>query len=195
MVPTLALALVPEGAVIKTNDDIVDRIVQHEGGFSDNRADRGGPTNFGITLRTLSVWLGRIASVDEVRNLTVGKARDIYFSNYIESPHFDAIEYVGLRYLLVDSGVLHGTANATRFLQRALRVKDDGRLGPITMTAANARRGDKLAILVHGERLRFIGRLITNDLTDADKDGIPDNTEFASGWLSRFADVIEEAAA
>lgn len=34
-------------------------VLKHEGGWSDDPADPGGATNLGVTIGTLSLWLGR----------------------------------------------------------------------------------------------------------------------------------------
>lgn len=54
----------------------------YEGGYIDHPKDPGGATNLGITIKTLSSWLGRPASKAEVKALTVDKAAPIYRKNY-----------------------------------------------------------------------------------------------------------------
>jgi lysozyme family protein len=72
-----------------TDDAILDAILAHEGGFVNHPHDPGRATNWGITQATLSEWIGRPASEHDVRNLTVGLARDIYRARYIRP--FDAM--------------------------------------------------------------------------------------------------------
>jgi hypothetical protein len=58
-------------------------------------------------------------------------------------------------------------------------------------------RGAQLEVRALSERLRLYGRLISGSLTDADRDGVPDNAEHAAGWISRAAgllDWVQEAA-
>lgn len=178
-----------------TDETIIDDILVREGGgkFTDRADDRGGPTRWGITAETLgkSRGLGRDATPAEVSTLSEAEARDIYRLHYITMP-FGKITHPQLRAVLADCCVLHGEGNAVRMLQRVLKVKDDGKLGPVTLAAALAADGLSLARRVGHDRIRFLGRHITGDLTDADKDGIPDATENASGWLNRTADQLDQ---
>ena len=64
---------------IKGNaNKVFDFIMSKEGGFTNHPADKGGPTNMGVTQKTLSSYLGRDASVDDVKNLDRGTAKDIF---------------------------------------------------------------------------------------------------------------------
>lgn len=54
----------------------------YEGGYVDHPKDPGGATNLGVTIGTLSSWLGRPATKAEVKALTVEKAAPIYRKNY-----------------------------------------------------------------------------------------------------------------
>lgn len=54
----------------------------HEGGYVEHPRDPGGATNLGITVKTLSGWLGRPATKGEVKALTVDKVAPIYRRNY-----------------------------------------------------------------------------------------------------------------
>ena len=61
-----------------SNTDRVIRLVfGHEGGYSNHPEDPGGPTKFGITAKTLGSYrrLGRDATPEEVRGLTLAEAR------------------------------------------------------------------------------------------------------------------------
>ena len=71
--------------------DIIGEIIKREGGFVDHPSDRGGPTKFGITLRTLRAWRGQPVTREDVRTLTKAEARQIYAERYIQSPKIDQI--------------------------------------------------------------------------------------------------------
>jgi len=165
-------------------DTILDEIIRREGGYVNHPSDRGGPTNFGITAHTLGAWrkLSRPATAAEVHALTKDEARAIYRQQYITGPGFDAVTHPGLLHLLVDSGVHSGPKRAVQWLQVALGVTADGIIGPKTRAALAATDQAVLYSKVLGQRLRHLGRLITND---------PKQSAFAAGWMNRIAEFVE----
>jgi lysozyme family protein len=177
-----------------TDEQILDDVLAREGSYTNRADDPGGPTNYGITQQRLSEWRGRPVTAEDVRELSELEARAIYRHCYIQAPGLGRVIDDQLRALLVDCSVLHGPRNAVRFLQRALKVADDGILGDVTMGAFWRLDKRRLLWLVFAERVMFLGRCISDNLTDADRDGIPDNTEFAKGWLARVGAMMKEAA-
>jgi len=169
---------------------ILDTVLENEKGWVDRADDAGGPTNRGITFDTFKSVYGPDATLDGLKSLTEGAARAIYRRVYVERPGFLLIEDPALRALLVDSGVLHSPRNAIRMLQRAVRVDDDGVLGPKTLAALAGFKPLHVVALVNAERIMFLGRHVTGDLTDRDKDGVPDATEMAAGWFNRAARFV-----
>lgn len=161
-------------------DDIIGEILKREGWFVDHPADRGGPTKYGITIGTLANWREAPVTVDDVKALGELEARAIYHARYIVQPHFDLLPEP-LRFVVVDWGVLSGPAVATRGLQRALGLDDDGILGPKTLEATRSLAGVRAAMLVCAEQAKQIGRLVSNDRSQA---------AFVSGWLNRLADKM-----
>lgn len=168
-------------------DAVLDEILRREGGYVNHPADRGGPTRFGITAATLGEWraLGRAATREEVAALTEAEARAIYRERYISAPGFASITQPALLVLLVDAGVHSGSRRAVLWLQTALGVAADGVLGPKTRAALAAADQDALYGKVLGQRLRYLGRLITND---------PAQAAFAAGWMNRLAEFVEGRA-
>ena len=165
-----------------TNDTILDAVIAREGGYVNNPADAGGPTNFGITLATLAAYRGRPATADDVRALTEAEAREIYRVRYIDGPGYGAIADDDLRALVVDCAVNHGSGRATRWLQAAAGVSPDGILGPATRAAVGVSNARELRARVTAARARAYGHLITRD---------PAQSVFAAGWLDRLAEFIE----
>lgn len=162
---------------------IIDDIIRREGGFVNHPADRGGPTKFGITQDTLTLWRKRLATVDDVRNLAEDEARSIYLKNYITAPHFDQINDPALQALVVDCAVNHGVQATAKWLQGILGVTKDGVIGPVTLAALSKRDGALMYRSLLAQRCRVFGQIITRD---------PSQAAFAAGWLARLAEFIEE---
>ncbi|WP_102867874.1 glycoside hydrolase family 108 protein [Pseudovibrio exalbescens] len=122
---------------MKPNFNLVMRWVGlSEGGYVDHPSDPGGATNHGITRQTLASWRGHAVSKDDVKRLTKDEAEQIYKARYFDLVRFDELP-AGLDYTLVDFAINSGPGRAIRFLQRALKVKEDGVLGPVTMAAVD----------------------------------------------------------
>ncbi|MDP1644763.1 MAG: glycosyl hydrolase 108 family protein [Thiobacillus sp.] len=166
---------------------ILADIIRREGGFVNHPADRGGPTNFGVTAQTLGGWrkLGRAATADEVKALTEAEARAIYRQQYVTAPGFETITHPALLHLLVDSAVHSGPKRAVQWLQTALGVTADGVIGAKTRATIAQADQETLYRKVLGQRLRHLGRLITSD---------PKQAAFAAGWMNRMAEFVEGRA-
>lgn len=165
--------------------DVIGRILKSEGGFVSHPNDKGGPTNFGITAARLGDWrkLGRPATVEEVKSLTQEEARKIYEAWYIRQPRFDRIQDDYLRTVVVDCGVLHGPGRAAQWLQEALGVTRDGKLGPQTFDALAAQDARRVAHRVLACRFRQIGQVVSRDTTQV---------VFLAGWLNRAAELLQD---
>ena len=172
---------------MNTIEHILDDVIRREGGYVNHPADRGGPTNFGITAQTLGAWrkLGRPATTAEVQALTEAEARAIYRQRYLTDPGFEAISHPALLQLLVDSAVHSGPKRAVQWLQSALGVTADGVIGPKTRAALAQADQGVLYGKVLAQRLRYLGRLITDD---------PRQSAFAAGWMNRMAEFVEGMA-
>ena len=158
----------------KTIDQLIDEIILREGGLVDHPNDRGKITKYGITLKTLSGWLGKPASADAIRNLEVETARKIYLSLYVERPKFNQIVDPQLRALVADFGVHSGTATATKQLQKVLKVPADGILGPKTLEALDAADPITVYYAYFKTRVLFLIDIILSD---------PTQISFLKGWI------------
>lgn len=174
-----------------TDADIIADIIEREGGFVDHPADRGGPTKYGITLRTLRAERP-LATVDDLKALTKDEAAAIYRQRYLFDYGFDRIKDASLRALVVDSTVHHGAGRpeghggpekvgSIHLLQRAMGVDDDGIFGIITERAANLSPNLTRRAMVR-ERSLFMARIVVND---------PSQLPFLIGWLKRAFQFIE----
>lgn len=167
-----------------TDDDIVTGILGREKGFVDLKEDRGGATNWGITMPTLEDWRGHAVTRADIQALSQVEARQIYLALFINRPGFARIADPRLRELVVDAGVLSSTRHAAEWLQKVLGVRKDGVLGPLTMAKLNATPALFVYLGVCGLRMRLVGRLITMK---------PSQAMFAAGWMNRLAEFVENA--
>ena len=92
-------------------------IFPHEGGYVNHPSDRGGPTNMGVTQRTLSAYLGRPASIDDVKNLDRATARDIYKTMYWDKIGGDNLD-PKTAMLAFDTAVGSGVGKAKQMLAK-----------------------------------------------------------------------------
>src|SRR5271154_2726916 len=155
-------------------------IFKAEGGYSDNPADPGGPTNFGITLATLKAYEGdpNLAAQD-VKNLTSAMATEIYRTAYWNRMQCGALP-AGLDLEVFDFGVNSGPAESVKTLQKIVGVTQDGSIGPITLAAVRQFNvGD------------LIGRFAQARLAFYQSLNMP---EFEQGWATRVAQIQTAAA-
>ena len=120
-------------------------LVDSEGGYSDDPQDPGNwtsgvcgkgeckGTKYGIAANTY----GHL----DIAGLTLDDAKAIYKCDYWDIWQFDGLSGEmpdSIKYELFDAAVNCGGSNARRFLQRALSLADDGKIGPITVAALDA---------------------------------------------------------
>ncbi len=101
-------------------DQIIEAVIDREGGFSDHPADRGGATRWGITEAVARAYGYR----GEMRAFPRGSAAAIYRRIYWLRPGFDRVAKLSpsVAAELFDTGVNMGPAVAVSFLQRALNA-------------------------------------------------------------------------
>ncbi|MFM2409397.1 MAG: hypothetical protein RL481_225 [Pseudomonadota bacterium] len=128
-------------------DELIEDVIEREGGFVHHPADRGGATNWGITEAVAR----RQGYIGDIRALPKNDAAAIYKRLYWLSPCFDALAERApkLAAELFDTGINMGTGTATGFLQRALNalnregadypdLRIDRQIGPATLAALDA---------------------------------------------------------
>ena len=129
------------------SEALIAALIDREGGFVANPADRGGPTRFGIT-EAVARANGYAGSM---QTLPRDEAALIYRRLYWLRPRFDAVadRTPRLAAELFDTGANMGPAVAATFLQRALNALNrngrdypdlvpDGRVGAQTLAALDA---------------------------------------------------------
>lgn len=156
-------------------DTAFDRLIGHEGGYSNHPDDPGGETMWGIT-KTVALRNGYTAPMADMPRDT---AKDIYRRQYWDTIHADALPD-SLRFAVFDGAVNSGVAQSVKWLQRACGAPADGIIGPMTLAAVGKFPPEKLLRWMQGVRLRF--------MTD-----LPTWGSFGKGWARRIADNLMEA--
>lgn len=152
-------------------DAAFDKLMTFEGGYSNNSADPGGETMWGITARVARAE----GFIGDMKALPKEAAKAIARKRYWDPVRCDDLPE-GIRYAMFDCAYNSGPAQAVKFLQRAVDVKDDGVMGPMTIAAA---RGASLAAIA-GLRLDFLTSL-------------PTFGAFGKGWVRRVASILQGA--
>ena len=123
----------------ETFEEIFPLLIQSEGSvYEDDPVDPGGATKYGITFDRLRLWRGYSITKDDVRNLTLGEAKEIYrSSHYWGFVRGDSLP-AGLDYTVFDFGVNSGPSRAVRMLQNLIGAKPDADFGPASFKALEA---------------------------------------------------------
>jgi peptidoglycan hydrolase-like protein with peptidoglycan-binding domain len=179
-VAPLAIAALPTAAPAGENfAACLEIVLQQEGGFSDNPADPGGATKFGITLKTLADFREKPVTKEDVQALTKDEAREIYRANYWNTMSCNQLPR-GIDLIAFDFGVNAGPRTAIKALQRAAGVTDDGSIGPVTLAAIRAHQPANLVNRMAAERMKHYRSLTTFDT-------------FGTGWSNRN-EAVKQAA-
>lgn len=167
-------------------DDIITDVMKAEGWdtYTNHPNDRGGPTKWGITLNAWSEWRGRDVDANDVKSITEAQAREFYETEYVIAPRFHQLPEM-VRAMVIDCGVNHGPRAASKWVQRAIGVKQDGILGPISIQTALECNPIAIHLKVSASRVKLFGRIVTKDPTQA---------VFAHGWNNRAAKWLERLA-
>lgn len=157
------------------------KVLAHEGGYSNNKADPGGPTMKGVTQRVYDAYRkGKGLAVRSVRGITTDELNEIYDRQYWDAVKGDHLPD-GVDYVLFDGAVNSGPGRSIMWLQQALRPvytgRIDGVMGMGTITALKAiNNNDALIDKICDARMNFLRHLGTFAI-------------FGKGWSARVREV------
>ena len=146
-----------------------------------SRADRGGPTKYGITWGTLGkAYSQGITGHNDITQLTREEARAIYRA----ASKADKMRW-GLCLVHYDCAVNCGVGGAAKQLQRALRglgasITIDGAVGPKTLGAIAEYPVEAIAQEYLRVREAFYRGLVSRD---------PKQGNFLQGWMNRLEKI------
>ena len=155
-------------------DDIIEVVIEHEGGYVNDPKDPGGETNFGIAKRSHP-------DVD-IKNLTREGAKEIYKEVYWDKNKVESLPEE-LWHIYFDMCVNQGKSRAVKIIQRAVNGKGgsltvDGGMGPMTIAAIGKSRVELDRVRAY--RVKYYADLVTKK---------PDLERFYFGWFKRALEV------
>lgn len=163
-------------------DTAFDRLMGHEGEYSNNPADPGGETKYGITWPVLreAIAAGIVPADTTIKDLTRDQAKLIYKWRFWDRGQMEQFD-PAIAFQTFDFAVNSGIETAIRKLQAAAGVADDGHIGPVTVAAIKNRGVNDMIMLLTAERIEYQAKLKNGDT-------------FWRGWMRRNAGNLRYAA-
>lgn len=161
-------------------------ILKHEGGLTDDAADPGGITKYGISFRYLKNK-GEAGDIDgdgdvdrdDIIAMTREKAAQFYLNDFYLPVHGDYYENDRLALHLFDHAVNAGVRSAVKILQRIVGTAQDGIIGMQTLREVDIRHDEHLWERYSEERVRYYNMLCDRN---------PALKKFIRGWVNRVND-------
>lgn len=173
-------------------DQMIDRLLQREGGFVDNKFDKGGPTKHGITQETLEKYRALDPETPTtIHFLDKSFARRIYKTIYWEQTNICRIKNQFLAEMVLDQAVNCGPDIAIKrlqasinFISRDRNITEDGIIGPITVKAIDYSPPIALALAFFRRTQIYYIKLCIKDYNQMN---------FIVGWINRSHILLELA--
>lgn len=157
-------------------NDCLTFTLQQEGGYSDNPADHGGATQYGITQGTYDYYrITRGYPQQPVSNISFVEASAIYLADYWQPSECDQLP-VPVDLCVFDTAVNCGPSRAIKMLQAAVGTTQDGIIGGGTLAATNAMTPVAVATQYCDEREQYYRDIVAQQ---------PSQAQFLNGWINR----------
>tara|TARA_R100000908_G_C3756416_1_gene151184 strand:- start:7380 stop:7862 length:483 start_codon:yes stop_codon:yes gene_type:complete len=153
--------------------EIIEDVIEKEGGYVNDPDDPGGETKYGISKKAFPK--------EDIKNLTIVRAKDIYYNKYWK-PSKSYLIPDELQHIYFDMCVNFGIIGAGKVLQRAINGKYkaglelDGRVGPKTLKAVKNLEADRL----RAYRVLKFAEIVVKK---------PTQEKYWFGWFRRALDV------
>ncbi len=163
--------------------EMVDKVIENEGGYQNNSNDTGNfyngknlGTKYGITPEFYKSATGKEPTKETIQNLTEEEARKLYNQ---ELKYVAKIEDADLRENVFDMVINAGPGNAAKILQTDLKIEADGVIGSKT-----AEKIEEVGYTSHDyakARIAYYKRISENS----------NNSEFREGWINRASEFLD----
>lgn len=184
----------------KTGDYLFDKAIrvvfEHEGYYSNDLNDPGGPTKWGWSLRAVQeigdldgdgildfdLDLDGDVDIDDIKQLSADIAIQKYFDIKWKPFPYNKLGSSGIAIKAFDLSIVMGERQAHKLLQRAIRsvngehLADDGIIGPKTLEAIYKCNPIPLMAAYRSEAAGFFRLLVRVR---------PKSEKYLNGWLNR----------
>jgi len=156
-----------------TFDEIIDHVLESEGGYVNDKDDAGGETNLGISKKAYPDL--------DIKNLSIDQAKQIYYEDYWVPSKAEQLPNQ-LREVYFDMVVNFGRRGAAKVLQQACngkntyKIKEDGLVGSATIGACKNLEPDRL----RAYRVLKFAKIVIRK---------PSQEKFWFGWFRRAVKV------
>lgn len=154
-------------------------IGESEGGYVNDKDDKGGATKYGISKASYPDL--------DIEKLTMDDVRRIYHDDYWKIINADRLSS-RLSLVLFDTSVNCGIHRTVVWLQQAINEKTtntklipDGVLGAVTLMAINEIDDRTLCMLVLARRMKHYSAIIKRDRNQI---------KFYRGWMNRITRLL-----
>ena len=166
-------------------------VLENEGGLVDNPNDRGGITNYGVSLR-FAEGTGDMELFDvdhdgdidreDIKKLSIEDATEGFKKYFWDKFDLDNESSDAVSLCIFDVAVNHGNKNAANMIQKALvemgyNIAIDGKVGPRTLAALHSANEEKFIERLLDVRSRFYDRIVERN---------PSQIVFLKGWKNRI---------
>ena len=167
-----------------TFEQAFDRLIGHEGKFTDDKNDRGNWTT-GIIgkgiLKGTKYGISAMTYPDfDIKNLTLDQAKEIYKRDWWDKLNADNLD-PAIVFQVWDFAINAGMGTAKRKLQKSVGMAEDGIIGPLTIKAIHKADLNDVLMKFNAERLNHYTSLSTWP-------------RYGKGWTLRVAQQLNYGA-
>ena len=172
---------VAENVATSISNDVFGSIFEYilsvEGGYSNDKADKGGKTKYGI----IEVEARKYGYKGDMKDLTKDVAEDIYKNKYYLSNNLDKIKDKRVALSIADWTINSGSWGLKKAQQAVNILKGDvlvvdGRIGEKSIEAINSVNPELFLTQYHELQRKFYKAIVDNN---------PSQSVFLKGWLNR----------
>jgi len=167
-----------------TFEQAFERLIGHEGKFTDDKNDRGNWTT-GIIgkgiLKGTKYGISAMTYPDlDIKNLSLDQAKEIYKRDWWDKLNADNLD-PAIVFQVWDFAINAGMGTAKRKLQKSVGMAEDGIIGPLTLKAIQKADLNDILMKFNAERLNHYTSLSTWP-------------RYGKGWTLRVAQQLNYGA-